>query len=222
LKKAQAEGNKAEPKGKKGETKANKGETKEHLAVHTTKIPGEAVIVTIVPKQFTMTTTKLWSAMKATIAERAVKGAKIKSNTRYRYFEAFKKSTGPEEYSKLFLEDEAEKDTSSKPWEEPLSLENSAKNAQDPSASVPLAETGEGTAGAGAGKPETREEKALSALKEAEAEGNKADTQGNKADTKTKKAEPKAPPSVRSTSIPGEAVVVKIIPQEFTMTTNTG
>ena len=198
MKKAQAEGNKAEPKGKKGETKANKGETKEHLAVHTTKIPGEAVIVTIVPKQFTMTTTKLWSAMKATLEERAVKGAKIKSNTRYRYFEAFKKSIGPEEYSKLFLEDEAEKDTSSKPGQEPLSLENSAKSAEDPSAAVPLDESEQGTAGAVAGKTETREERAVKASKKAEAKGN---------------------PALRSTTIASEAEIVTMVPKQFTKST---
>ena len=49
--------------------------------------------------------------------------------------------------------------------EEPLPLENSAQTAQDPSASAPLAESGERTAGEVAGKAETREEKALNALK---------------------------------------------------------
>jgi len=50
-----------------------------------------------------------------------------------------------------------------------LSPENSAKNAEDPSASVPLADPGEETPGEVAGKLETREGKALNALKEAEA-----------------------------------------------------
>ena len=87
---------------------------------------------------------------------------------------------------------------------EPLPLENSAQTAQDPSAAVPLAEAGEGTAGEVAGKAETREEKALNALKKAQAEGNKAEHEGNKADTKTKKAEPKGNPALRSTTIPSE------------------
>jgi len=93
--------------------------------------------------------------------------------------------------------------------EEPLPLENSAQTAQDPSASVPLAEAGEV-----AGKTATTEGKALKALKEAE-------TDGNKAGSKTKKAGTKTPSSFRSTNIPGEAVVVTIIPKQFTMTTNT-
>jgi hypothetical protein len=60
LKKAQAEGNKAEHKG-------NKAETKAPPSFRSTSIPGEAVVVKIIPKEFTMTTTKPWSAMKATI-----------------------------------------------------------------------------------------------------------------------------------------------------------
>lgn len=100
-----------------------------------------------------------------------------------------------------------------------MSLENSADKTTDPSASVPLAAPGEETPGEVAGKPETRQKKALNALKEAEAEGNKADTQGNKADGKTKKAETKTPPSLRSTNIPGEAVVVTIVPKQFTKST---
>ena len=97
-------------------------------------------------------------------------------------------------------------------FEEPLSLENSAKTAEDPSASAPLAEIEQGTAGEVAGKAETREGKALNALKKAQAEGNKAEHEGNK-------AEPKAPPAFRSTNIPGEAVVVTIVPRQFTKST---
>jgi hypothetical protein len=82
--------------------------------------------------------------------------------------------------------------------EEPLPLENSAKNAEDPSASVPLDESEQGTAGAVAGKTETREERAVKALKKAEAKGN---------------------PALRSTTIPSEAVIVTIVPKQFTMTT---
>ena len=73
-----------------------------------------------------------------------------------------------------------------------MSLENSAKNAEDPSASVPLADPGEETPGEVAGKPETKENKAVTAFKKAQAEGNKAEHEGNKAETK-------APPSFRAT-----------------------
>jgi len=68
-----------------------------------------------------------------------------------------------------------------------LSLENSAKNADDPSAAVPLADPGEETPGEVAGKPETREEKALNALKEAEAEGNEAEPKETKRTVKQRK-----------------------------------
>ena len=66
--------------------------------------------------------------------------------------------------------------------EEPLPLENSAQTAQDPSASAPLAESGERTVGEVARKAETREEKALNAPKKAQAEGNKAEHEGNQAE----------------------------------------
>ena len=68
-----------------------------------------------------------------------------------------------------------------------MPLENSAQTAQDPSASAPLAESGERTAGEVAGKPETREGKALNALKEAEAEGNEAEPKETKRTVKQRK-----------------------------------
>jgi len=95
-------------------------------------------------------------------------------------------------------------------------LENSAQTAPDPCASVPLAEAGEV-----AGKTATTEGKALKSLKEAGNDGAKAGNDGAKAGSKTKKAGTKTPSSFRSTNIPGEAVVVTIIPKQFTMTTNT-
>jgi hypothetical protein len=49
-----------------------------------------------------------------------------------------------------------------------LSLENSAKSAEDPSAAVPLDESEQGTAGAVAGKTETKEERAVNALRKAQ------------------------------------------------------
>ena len=106
--KAQAEGNKAEHEGNQAEHEGNKAETKAPPSFRSTNIPGEAVIVTIVPRQFTMTTTKLWSAMKATdVKAITIHGAKIKSNAIFRYFQSFKNSIGPVEFDKLFPPEEA-------------------------------------------------------------------------------------------------------------------
>jgi len=127
-----------------------------------------------------------------------VNHAKINRNTRYRYFSAFKKSIGTEEYTKLFPENEP--------------------TAENPSASAPPVKLGEETLGEVTGKPETREEKAQAEGNKAEHERNQAEHEGNKADSKTKKAETKTPPSFRATTIPGEAAWIRVIPREFVMT----
>jgi hypothetical protein len=129
--------------------------------------------------------------------------AKIKSNTRYRYFEAFKKSIGPEEYAKLFPEDELSKEQLLQP-----PLDNSVEVVGEAAGGAPK-ET--------AGKPEAKEDKAVQALKKAQAEGNKAEHEGNKAETKTKKAETKAPPSSQAIKIPSEAIMGTRVPNEFTI-----
>jgi hypothetical protein len=120
-----------------------------------------------------------------------VDGAKIKSNTIYRYFQAFKRSIGPDECARLFPENEAPKAIHIPSSEKELA--DSIKTAEE------LAEgTAKGTAEEIAGKTETKEERAVKALRKAQAKGDSV---------------------LRSTTIPSEAVIVTIIPKQFTMTT---
>lgn len=75
-----------------------------------------------------------------------------------------------------------------------MPVDNSVKTGQGSTVSAPLDDRAQGTAPAVTGKPETREEKALEALKKAQAEENKAQQEENK-------AQPKAPPSLACTSL---------------------